>query len=79
MAARSTISTPTARTVPRLAKNRPYPSTRAAVKKSSPHMMRCRGTRSARTPPRGEQRMVDTMDTARMPPKAAAEPVVSST
>ena len=38
-----------------------------------------RFARSARTPPRGESRMVGSMDTASRVEKTAAEPVSSST
>ena len=64
---------------PERAKNRSKQRISPQVKKSSATIIRCRGSRSASTPPRGERRTVGTMARARMLPNTAAEPVREST
>ena len=59
--------------------NRVKTAIRPAVVKSRATMMFRRFIRSAMMPPTGESRTVGIMETARMVPKAAAEPVRSST
>lgn len=49
------------------------------VRKSSPSMMVLRLTRSARTPPKGESRIVGRMETARIVAKMEALPLTFNT
>ena len=65
--------------LPLPAKKAVYTAISSAVEKSSVTIIFLRLTLSARIPPNGESRMVGIMETARIPPNTAADPVLSST
>ena len=76
---RITSSAPVRKTLLPRGKRAMAPSTASPERASRATMMFRRLARSASTPPKGESKMVGTMETAKIPAKVAAEPVSSST